>query len=464
MTTVEPRHETPLTPETNAAGPYDKEMKEAGQLTSPTWELELFLSGAFVFATFQLPGLIEQIFQRLEPHTIGAGNYVLFIGTLYGKAIAFTLVGMFLLHLIARAYWVALLGLQSVFPQGIQWKEMKIGPVGKEVYRAFMPDISRVIARLDNFCSIVFSVGLVIVFVFVFSTMIATLGSGLAYALALVFTHGENMRYFFFALMLVFVAIPVGAAIVDRTRGDKYPPGTRGHRVLRGMMRFAFGLNLTPVTGPMMWTLATNLGRKKSMAFLYVALIGLIVVAAADRLAQSDRLSINAYDYFAASRTHAVNNRFYENQRESGKPYARVPSIQSDIIKDPYVKLFVPYSPRRDNPAIASSCPTLKPIADRGLQIGADVPLPDSLTVPVLACIARMHAVSLDSVPRSDVEFSFYEHPTTGIKGVIAYIRVDSLAPGRHVIGVLPTPPTPLPKDSAARESWKRPTLIQFWK
>ncbi len=463
MTTVEPRHETPLTPETDT-GPYDKEMKEAGQLTSPTWELELFLSGAFVFAMMQLPGLIEQMFIALEPHATDRAGQVLFMGVLYGKAIAFTLVGMFLLHLVARAYWVALLGLQSVFPRGIQWREMKIGPVGKEVYRAFMPDIARVIARLDNFCSIVFSVGLVIVFVFIFSTMLVATGSGLAYGLALVFTNGENMRYYLYALMFVFLAIPVGATIVDRSRGDKYPPGTRGHRILRAMMRIAFGINLTGVTGPMMWTLATNLGRRKSMAFLYVALMGLILVATADRLAQSDRLSINSYDYFGASRTYAVNNRFYESQRVPGKSYARVPSIQSDIIKDPYVKLFIPYSPRRDNPAIAAACPTLKPIAERGLQIGADVTLPDSITVPVLTCIAQMHAVSLDDVPRPDIAFSFYEQPTTGIKGVIAYIAVDSLSRGRHVIGLLQTPPTPLPADSVARESWKRPTLIPFWK
>jgi hypothetical protein len=327
-----------------------------------------------------------------------------------------------------------------------------------------MPNMGRLIARIDNFCSIVFSVGLVIVFVFVFSTLLVALGGGLAYALALVFTHGENMRYFLYLLLVVFLAIPLGATVIDRTRGKNYPPGTRGHRILRGMIRFAVGVNLTAITGPMMWTLATNLGRKKSMAFLFVAMTALIVIATADRLAQSDRLSINSYDYFGASRTHAVNGRFYESQRVPGKSYARVPSIQSDIIKDPYVKLFIPYSPRRDNPAIASTCPTLKPIAERGLQIGADAPLPDSITVPVLACIARMHATSLDGAPRPEVEFSFYEQPASGIKGVVAYIPIDSLSPGRHVIGVVPTPPTPLPSDSAAREDWKRPTLIPFWK
>src|SRR3954462_3059956 len=124
MTTHRPPAETVSEP---SAGPYDPEMKAAGQLTSPTWELELFLSGAFVFATFQLPDLIEQLFVRLEPHAVGAMSSVLFFVVLYGKAIAFTLIVMFSVHLGTRAYWVALMGLHSVFPKGIRWSEVKIG-------------------------------------------------------------------------------------------------------------------------------------------------------------------------------------------------------------------------------------------------------------------------------------------------------------------------------------------------
>jgi hypothetical protein len=463
MTTLEPQHETPLTAET-MVGPYDKEMKEAGQLTSPTWELELFLSGAFVFAMLQLPGLIEQLYVALEPHTTETANYVLFLGALYGKAIAFTLVAMFLLHLIARAYWVALLGLQSVFPRGIRWEEMKVGPIGNEVYRGYVPGIGITIEKLDNMCSVIFSVGLLIVFVFVYSTLLAGMVGGIGYALALVFTHGQNMRFFFLGTLGVFVLIPMSASLIDKRKGDKLVPGSRGHRIIRGMMRFAFTMNLMRVTGPMMWTLMTNVGRAKAIAFLYLALFTLILVSVADRLVQSDRLSVNAYDYYGASRGRAVNTRYYESQRTAGKSYSRVPSIQSDIIKDPYVKLFIPYSPRRDNPAIAKACPQLKPIADRGIQIGADPALPDSVVAPVLSCIADMHAVSLDGATLPNVEFSFYEQPTTGIKGVLAYIPVESLSSGRHVIGLVQTQPTELPKDSAARAELKRPTLIPFWK
>ena len=59
---------TPLEP----SSPYDKELKEAGQLTSPTWELELFLSGALVFATLQLPAVVDHFFHGLEPHVAGS--------------------------------------------------------------------------------------------------------------------------------------------------------------------------------------------------------------------------------------------------------------------------------------------------------------------------------------------------------------------------------------------------------
>jgi hypothetical protein len=464
VTTIEPSD--PSAPAEGTPAPYDPELKEAGQLTSPTWELELFLSGAFVFASFQLPGVIEGVFNRLEPHMSATTSLVLFTGALYGKAIAFTLIATFLIHLISRAHWVALLGLYSVFPRGIRWEEMKTGPIARDVYRSFIPDLDRAIAKLDNFCSIVFSAGLLIVVVFAYSTFLAGSIAAVAYLLALALTHGQDMRFFVWALFGVFVAIPLSATLIDKRFGDRLAPHSRGARVIRGTLRFAFTINMMRILGPMMWTLATNIGRKRAMAFLYVALIALVGLAVADRLMQSDRLSFNSYDYFGASRTYGVMYQFYENQREPGETYARFPSIQSDIIREPYVKLFIPYSARRHNAAVARTCPGVKPLQERGIQVGADPPLDDSLVVPVLNCLAKLHAVTLDGTPQASLQFAFYEHPHTGIKGMLAYLTVDSLTPGRHVIGVMPPPPVELPTDpkQLANAPWKKPYLIPFWR
>jgi hypothetical protein len=447
-------------------GPYDPEMKEAGQLTSPTWELELFLSGAFVFATFQLPSLIESAYARIAPHVTDTGEFLLFNGVVYAKAIAFTLIATFTVHLVMRSYWVALMGIHSVFPKGIRWAELKAGPISRDVYRSRMRDTSTVIARLDNTCSIVFSVGLLIVLLFVFSTLMVVVASSIGYAVAHLLGRGQGTEIYFFAILVVFVAIPVAARVWEKRLGDDVDVHAAKYRFLRRLIVIGYSMTFVRLLAPMMFTLMTNIGKRKAIVALYVLLMLLMVFTFVDRLANSDRLTANSYDYFASSDNHEVNYRFYESQREDGKPYPRLPSIQSDVIRDPYVKLFIPYYPLRDNGAIARLCPSLKPLQERGIQFGADDPVPDSLSVPVLRCIAQIHDVKLDGAPLGGLDFSFYEQQASGLKGVIAYIAVDSSSRGKHVLEVMPTPPATLPSDTAALRTaaWKRPYVIPFWR
>ena len=80
--------------------------------------------------------------------------------------------------------------------------------------------------------------------------------------------------------------------------------------------------------------------------------------------------------------------------------------------------------------------------------------------------MARLHAVTLDGAAQPSAQFAFYEHPGTGLKGMIAYIPIDSLTRGRHVISLMPVPPAELPTDSTklANASWKKPLVIPFWR
>jgi len=112
------------------AGPSDAELAASGVPdTSPTWELELLISGAVLFALFQIPTQLTAFFARLEPHATSTMMSVLLLGQLYMKAILYALIASFVVHLVARAYWVGLVGLQSVFPKGVRWENFKSGPV-----------------------------------------------------------------------------------------------------------------------------------------------------------------------------------------------------------------------------------------------------------------------------------------------------------------------------------------------
>lgn len=445
--------------------PYDKELKEAGQLTSPTWELELFLSGALVFATLQLPNVVDHFFAGLEPHLAGTTRGAVLQVSIYAKAIAYTLLITFTVHLIGRAQWVALMGLQSVFPAGVRWDEMKMGPISRELYEARTPTLSRAIAKLDNFCSIVFSVGMLFVVLFLYSaTLVGTVG-GLGWLLARGLTRGQHVEWFFFGLIVWFLIIPVAGSLLDKRLGVRLVPGTRGYGIVRGLIRLTYAMNVTRVVGPMMWTVMSNVGRRKTVVAMYVGLMGIICLSAVDIMVRRGALGLNNYEYFGQSAAHGVSSAYYENQRPDNAS-SRAPMIQSDIVRDPYVRLFIPYSPSRHNAWLARACPGLEPLQTGSLQFGADKPVPDSLAVPALQCLAKVHDVKMDGAEIPGLDFAFSEHQATGLRGVVAYIAVDSLARGRHLLTVMPAPPAELPKDSAAlaNAAWKRPYVIPFWK
>jgi hypothetical protein len=304
---------------------------------------------------------------------------------------------------------------------------------------------------------------MIFVVLFIYSaTLVAVLG-GMGWGLARLLSGERHIIVWTGLMALVFVAIPVTAGLIDKKRGDRLVPGSTGHRVLYAMLRFSYAINLTRVAGPMMWTMMSNIGRTKAGIAMYAGLIGIILLSAGDRLARRGALSVNGYDFYGTSLRHGVATAHYETQRKATAS-PRAPMIQSDIVRDPYVRLFIPYAPTRHNPALARTFPGLRPIQSQGLQVGREDYVADSLAVPALQCLAKLHAVALDGQARPDLVFAFHEHPGTGLRGIVTYIPVDSLPRGRHVITVMPAPPAVLPKDTTAAAAWRQPWVIPFWK
>jgi hypothetical protein len=313
---------------------------------------------------------------------------------------------------------------------------------------------------------VVFSTGLLFVVLFAFSAGLLGVVGSVGWVISRVLFDGRYQGPIALSLAGAFALIPITGALIDRRWGPRMAEGSPGHRRLAGVLRVAQRMTMVRTLGPVMWTLMSNTGRTRAMVFMYVTLLVVIALATADFLARRDRLSFNGYEYHAATASLSVNPQHYETQRDGNPTYARLPMIQADIVRDPYVRLFIPYSPGRHNVAVPRACPGLQPLQSRGLQVGADDIVPDSLAQPVLDCLARMHAVTLDGAARPDLAFAFAEHPGTGLRGIVTYIPVDSLARGRHVITVQQVPPAQLPTDSAALANapWKRPYVIPFWR
>jgi hypothetical protein len=87
------------------------------------------------------------------------------------------------------------------------------------------------------------------------------------------------------------------------------------------------------------------------------------------------------------AREAAVTASHYESLWGDEAAPVSLPSIQSDVITGPYVRLFVPYRPVRHDAALRRACPGLRPPPEQADD--ASAPAADEA---VLACAARLHA------------------------------------------------------------------------
>jgi hypothetical protein len=386
------------------------------------------------------------------------------MGVLYAKAIVYSLIGAFVTNLAARAYWVGLVGLHSVYPRGVRWDQLGMGPLSLAMYRERIASLPVVMSRVDNFASIIFSFAFLIVATFLISVFVFGLLGSMAYAISAVLFDGKHVARMLYGTMAAAAAVMAVVGLTDKYAAKRLDPSGRAHRWLRTALRVTARTSGMTLLGPIFLTLLSNIGRHRAMLLFYVAFMGSISVAMFDFM-QSVGVLRSGWPRFvpAEEDVRGVDASHYESL--AGRDaFSTVPTIQSDVITGPYVRLFVPYIADRHEPALESGCPGLAPMQSgrphlrrRSSSGGADTVAADR----ALACLRAMHAIALDGTPQPDIPFRYYVHPATGRNGLIAYIPAAALASGMHTLTVMPPPREP---DSERKNEPLEPYQIVFWK
>ena len=428
------------------------------------WELELLISGAVVFSLLQLPGALDDWLARTSPRQAGSLLSALVFVYAYLKLILYTLIGSFLLHLCARAYWVGMIGLESVFPHGIDWEKSQSGPVGREVQRERVPSLQALIDRADRFASVIFGFAFLVVFLFVASILYGGLFWLAALGLSRLFFGGEHTRALLYGLLGLFVVPSLLVVVVDRRMGGRLDPAGLPRRVLRRLLEFYYRAQGMGLFAPTLLTLFTNVPKRliyPAFAAMVYGPLGLFMVK--DLLIDRDRIEADAYGYLPGDPGRfGVERGFYDDKRPAGEGYT-LPSIQSDVIHGPYVRLVLPFLAGRHEALFARGCPEVRPFREGGLRLGADEPAgeSDAARQAVLACWARVQPVTVNGRPLA-VPFRFYTHPATGIRGVVAHVPTAGLPRGENVITVARVPMAGELKGGTPPKA-RPPYSIPFW-
>jgi hypothetical protein len=421
--------------------------------TTPAWESELLLSIGLVVAMLQLaPALDRQwlsVNNQLSEQWLIASLY----GYLYLKSAVVGLIVTFVLQLTARGFWVALVGLRSVYPDGIDWPKLRQGPITERLARERNPSLSVAIERVDNAASRIFAFGFVIVgmslIIMVLTVTLSALGAGLSW----LFFDGRGVWEITIALMaLMILPVPI-ANIADRQFANKIAPDGALAKGIAWVLKHFSRVYVLPWGEPLALTLGSRFGNQRMAWLVGLSVIALISWTALGILANAGRLDLVMGRFAGAKGGNTLAPAHYADQRRGNARFLPTPYIPSETIDGDSLKLFVPFHARRHGELFRARCPT----ADaKALD---DAQAESARQQAILDCVATLFAVAIN---QSDVAAAwlYATDPNSRQSGFVTRLDVNTLSTGWQRVSIaIPDPPS-----HDASKAPTPPTVIPFWR
>ena len=404
------------------------ESEAMDRLRDRTDELELIISSLTIFALFSIPGWLFDKIADIYTHLSTSLAVASTVGTTLLAGTSYGLAACFVVHLMARAYWVGLIGLRTVFPDGINWsKTPGLGPLSRQYYRDTLPDLDTVIQSTDRLASSLFAVismltlsilwfGTILVSILVMSAAIGTrfgltntaMGIGTA------------------VLLVLFVGVPILVYLLDAQLASRVLRLRDSRifvslvRVLRHIASLAYPQRLVL---PVQLTLQSN---TRPVAFFAALILGIIVIVAVGttRSAAWNNFTLSGeFTYLdTAQIREGLRSTYYEDMPSSLDRMRAWPRVDTFNQSGGFARLFLPYQPLRDNLVLDQLC-------------GSAEETPD----PV-ACLRQLWTVDIDGRPVSMASFEPAERADLGMRGLIGLVPLTGLEPGLRRIEVVWNP------------------------
>lgn len=435
----------------------------------PTRELELVISGALIVALLQVPGLLTDWLNDVWLHVDTFWAMVPFMFIHAALMVLYPVILCFSLHFAMRGFWVGLLGLDAVFPNGIVWENLPGMEIEKVVYRNRGDSVPALIERVDKasslLFSLMFSVTLNLMNLYGLSAILTMLFVAIAYQLTDQVNPLALMAAAFILAFLLAHGTKIFAALLTRPLNkdpewaDRHP---RRYAVGLALAKIGYAASFSFLTHPILWTQTSHINDKR-MKLIHLALMTAVSVCAVGSLFIGNgtlRLSSDIWSP-AHGREQSAYAHHYENRMDPNHPRRRT-TIQSDMITDDYLRLTIPLSPGRNNKRMAFFCDDLEPFRREGVMFGPKRNSGDSETrAALLACYSRWITVTLDD-QKLEPEFLFSRNPVNSMPELISYIPCRALSDGHHLLTVSRKP---LESDSK-KQGDQQPTAsyIPFWK
>lgn len=434
--------------------------------TTPTWEMEVLLSGATVFAVWQVVAAMAPLASYLVPRLPaeilqwGGVLYIYVAGGLIMVGLAFTL------HLALRAYWVALVGMHSVYPQGLRIEGIKAGPVMRALLLSRWPDMPQAIEKADNRATVVFGLGIGVAAVLVPITLSVTILYALSFGLSWALGWMHAVSWVFLAATMGFLLPMLSVQLLDRALAGRLVPGSRTYRAFSAVLGVYRHFGMSRESIPLVTIYSSNVGdRRGNIVVLSIMAVSLLLAVA---LLTRENLHLGpggtgGFPTPWRGTAATVDGRHYASLQEPDA-MPGLPFLPSPIQRGDYARLVVPYLPARHAEALAGCQEGADESAEEAAKTAPDR-LRDAMResaqrTALLECYSRHFDLRLDG-SRLALQPDWFMDPSRDLRGLIYMVPLQDLAPGRHELQ-LSGPDSRFGQD--AEEQLPLPDRIPFWR
>ncbi len=422
--------------------------------TTPTWETELLLSGATVFALIQATQAFLGWDAYLMPRLDDNLRLIASLFFTYGHGALVLLVMAFILHLLLRAYWVALVGMHSVYPGGLRFDRISAGPLAKELLTRRWPDMDEAIERADNRATIVFGLGVAIALMLVPVSVTVISLFGLSLIVTSTVGRPDLTPWVFLAISATWFLPFTLAGLMDRYWGQHLKPGSWAHRVCMTTLSLYSRVGMSRDGNPLITLFSTNVGERRGSGIVLIAMVIAMLSRVAGLVMTRNDLGVGSYGAFPEPRRgmpSSTEGRHYASRHDKDST-PLVPYVPDMVVDGDYLPLVVPYVPGHFS-HLLEHCDGAGPAQDK---VGDEQRRRETLR----ACMDRGIEVSLDGRPVTE-DPDWYTEPGHDLRGLMYMIPVLELARGRHELIVLPAPKPKLVEDDEEAAPGYR---IPFWR
>ena len=331
------------------------EQDKLRELTAQSWNLELAISGVAMFAILQLPDLLDSAFGYLQHNfllnTEGFARMLPPLAYSMIRTALNVLFVAFLVNFVMRAFWVGLVGLLAVYPSGIHYDRIPFStPYAQQKMAEELGPLDRYILWLDKRCNIVFALAFQFVFFLILISLLYVL-TLVVYLVVKPNVPADVWQYIKIGVGALVALFYVTAIVLSLKQVKETPTGIRWHYRLTKATQLSLKIVLLGMYRPSSYitnTFYSHIPQKRfartAAIFMTVFFVAFFIEYISDQSRNDRRTSFFNSRHLYSARVDSLfmDPAAYDNQRPEGE-YIDVASIQADVIREPYLRLFIAY-------------------------------------------------------------------------------------------------------------------------